>query len=77
MLTPGEGRVLALVAEGYTNAEIAKITYRGIDGVKTHVRQLHMKFGARNRAHIVALAYQQGYLKLPDADSKEVVGNNE
>ena len=56
-LTEREEEVLALVARGRTNAEIATELFVGLSTVKTHVASLMTKLGARNRVEIAMWAY--------------------
>ncbi|HET7690836.1 MAG TPA: response regulator transcription factor [Nocardioidaceae bacterium] len=56
-LTDREEEVLALVARGRTNPEIATELYIGLSTVKTHVAALMAKLGARNRVEIAMWAY--------------------
>ena len=59
-LTPREVEVLALIAEGLTNAEIAgRLVVSGAT-VKTHVNHIFAKTGARDRAQAVVYAYGHG-----------------
>jgi DNA-binding NarL/FixJ family response regulator len=59
-LTEREEDVLALVARGRTNAEIAAELFIGLTTVKTHVASLLTKIGARNRVEIAMWAYETG-----------------
>ena len=61
-LTDREEQVLALVARGRTNAEIAAELFIGVTTVKTHVTSLLTKLGARNRVEIAMWAYDTGRL---------------
>ena len=56
--------VLARIAAGEGSYEIAEATHRSAETVKSHVRHILEKLGARNRAHAVALAYEQGLLRV-------------
>ena len=64
-LTPRERHVLHLVAEGYTNAEIAGLLSLAESTVKTHVKRILAKIDARDRAQAVVVAYRGG-LMYPD-----------
>jgi len=59
-LTAREREVLGLVAEGLTNDEIARRLYISPGTAKTHVRHLLAKLDARDRVHLVIIAYQAG-----------------
>ena len=63
-LSARELSVLELVARGLTDGEIAKECGISEFTVKTHLRHLYVKLGAKNRAHAVALGVQNGLLKL-------------
>jgi DNA-binding NarL/FixJ family response regulator len=57
-LTAREEQVLAAVAAGRTNTEIAAELYITLSTVKTHVTSLMTKLGARNRVEIAIWAYE-------------------
>jgi DNA-binding NarL/FixJ family response regulator len=57
-LTEREEQVLATVARGLTNGEIADELYIALSTVKTHVASLMTKLGVRNRVEIAIWAYQ-------------------
>jgi DNA-binding CsgD family transcriptional regulator len=57
-LTRTEFSILQRVADGETNAEIAKRLYFSPNNVAYHVAEMLRKFGARNRAELVSRAYR-------------------
>jgi DNA-binding NarL/FixJ family response regulator len=62
-LTTREREVLALVATGLTNAEIAQALHLSPLTSKTHVSRILMKLGARDRVQLVVIAYQTGIVE--------------
>lgn len=68
-LTDRERDVLALLAEGLTNREIAQKLIVSPETVKWHNKQLYQKLGAGNRTEAVALARRYGLLAADDGQA--------
>ena len=67
-LTDREREIVALVATGMSNAEIADHLTLSPLTVKTHANHAMTKLGARDRAQLVVLAYQAGLAGAQPAD---------
>ncbi|MGW2252732.1 response regulator [Kitasatospora sp. NPDC001660] len=59
-LTAREAEVLALIAEGLSNTEIAQRLFVSPATVKTHINNLFAKTAVRDRAQAVAYAFRHG-----------------
>jgi DNA-binding NarL/FixJ family response regulator len=58
VLTDREEQILAAVARGRTNSEIARELHITLSTVKTHITSLMVKLGVRNRVDIAIWAYE-------------------
>ena len=63
VLTDREREVMALVAEGLTNDEIAGRLFLSPATARTHVSRAMIKLGARDRTQLVVLAYESGLVR--------------
>jgi DNA-binding NarL/FixJ family response regulator len=59
-LTPREAEVLAQIAAGLSNVEIAATLFVSEATVKTHINHIFTKTGLRDRAQLVGYAYRHG-----------------
>jgi DNA-binding NarL/FixJ family response regulator len=62
-LTDREREVVALVAEGLSNEEIAARLVISPATARTHVSRAMVKLGSRDRAQLVVFAYQSGLVQ--------------
>jgi DNA-binding NarL/FixJ family response regulator len=67
VLTDREREVVALVAEGLNNDEIATRLFVSPATARTHVSRAMIKLNARDRAQLVVFAYQSGLVTPPGA----------
>jgi DNA-binding NarL/FixJ family response regulator len=65
-LTEREREIVALVAAGLSNDEIAGRLVVSPATVKTHVNRVMAKLGAHDRAQLVIVAYQAGLVRADD-----------
>ena len=61
-LTAREREVVVAIAKGHTTGQIAELLYVSPATVETHVRKAMLRLGARNRAHLIAVALERGEL---------------
>ncbi|MFJ1969711.1 response regulator [Streptomyces sp. NPDC087903] len=70
-LTAREREVMAWVAEGHSNEEIAEQLFVSPLTVRTHVHRAMTKLGARDRAQLVVIAYQSGLVQAPPPATRD------
>jgi len=63
-LTKREKEVLALLCQGFTNAEIADKLFLSAKTIEGHRANLLSKTGTKNSAHLVMFAIKKGIIKL-------------
>ncbi len=61
-LSEREGEIVALIAKGRSNREIAAALFVSEATVKTHLAHAFEKLGVKDRAAAVAVAYERGLL---------------
>jgi DNA-binding NarL/FixJ family response regulator len=63
-LTPRETEVLARIAEGNRNRDIAERLFISEETVKVHIKHIMDKLGANDRTQAVAIAIRRGIIRL-------------
>ncbi|WP_248305737.1 response regulator transcription factor [Agromyces sp. H66] len=69
-LTPREREILVAIAEGLNNGELAGRFFLSESTVKTHVGHILTKLDARDRVHLVILAYEHGLMSSGPAGGR-------
>ena len=64
-LSRREAEVVALIAKGLSNQEIAEHLYLSINSVKTYIRAAYQKMGVLRRSQAVAWAIEHGFSSEP------------
>jgi DNA-binding NarL/FixJ family response regulator len=63
-LSPGEVRVLHLIAQGSSNKEIATRLSVSDETVKGYVRNILSKLGVKDRTHAAVIGLQRGIIEF-------------
>ncbi|MBI3927639.1 MAG: response regulator transcription factor [Armatimonadetes bacterium] len=61
-LTAREREILAIIAHGLNNRQMAERLHLSVSAVKSHLRSLFRKFAVSDRTQLVVEAIRQGYL---------------
>lgn len=68
-LSPRQTRILALIAQGLTNEEIASRDFLSANTVKTYIRSAYQKIGVTNRSQAIVWAVNHGFATEVDTSS--------
>jgi DNA-binding CsgD family transcriptional regulator len=63
-LTDREAEVLALITQGHSNADVARMTYLSPNTVKSYIRSVYRKIDVASRTQAVLWGVEHGF--LPD-----------
>lgn len=63
-LSDREAEILALITQGKSNADVARLTYLSPNTVKSYIRSLYRKIGAGSRTQAVLWGVENGF--MPD-----------
>jgi DNA-binding NarL/FixJ family response regulator len=64
-ITDRESEILALITQGKSNAEVARLTYLSPNTVKSYIRSVYRKIGANSRVEAVLYGVHHGF--APDS----------
>jgi len=64
-LTPRRVTVLALMAQGHTDKQIARLLVISERTVRAHIIAIEHALQATNRAHAVAIGFERGHIPIP------------
>jgi NarL family two-component system response regulator LiaR len=65
-LSPREAEVLALIAKGLSNKEVAAAVFLSVNSVKTYIRSAYAKIGVHSRSQAVLWALEHGFSSRAD-----------
>ena len=61
-LSDRESEILALITQGKSNAEVAKITFLSPNTIKSYVRTIYRKIGVSSRTQAVLWGVRHGFV---------------
>jgi len=64
-LSPRESEIIALIAQGLSNQEVADRAFLSINSVKTFIRSAYRKIGVQRRTQAVLWATEHGFVPYP------------
>jgi len=64
-ITDRESEILALITQGMSNADVARLTYLSPNTVKSYIRSVYRKIGATSRTQAVLYGVRHGF--APDS----------
>jgi DNA-binding NarL/FixJ family response regulator len=64
-LSPRESEILALIAQGLSNQQVADRAFLSINSVKTFIRSAYRKIGVQSRTQAVLWATRHGFVPYP------------
>ena len=76
LLSPRESQVLALLQDGQTIGEVARLLHVSLSTAKTHVARVYEKLGATNRAQALMTAVRLGIEQQHDVVALAVAGRS-
>ena len=68
-ITDRESEILALITQGMSNADVARLTYLSPNTVKSYIRSVYRKIGATSRVEAVLYGVRHGF--TPDTNRIE------
>jgi DNA-binding NarL/FixJ family response regulator len=68
-ITDRESEILALITQGMSNADVARVTYLSPNTVKSYIRSVYRKIGATSRVEAVLYGIHHGF--APDTNRIE------
>ena len=66
-LSPRESEIIALIAQGLSNQEVAERAFLSINSVKTFIRSAYRKIGVQRRTQAVLWATEHGFVPRPSS----------